>query len=61
MNFPLAKVLLATDGSKDATLAARAAVDVCEGTGAELYIVHVWQPIPTAHLGQRLSLPPFLE
>ena len=41
MDFPLAKVLLATDGSKDATLAARAAVDVCEGTGAELYIVHV--------------------
>ena len=50
MDFPLAKVLLATDGSKDATLAARAAVDVCEGTGAELYIVHVWHPIPTARL-----------
>ena len=28
MDFPLAKVLLATDGSKDATLAARAAVAV---------------------------------
>jgi nucleotide-binding universal stress UspA family protein len=50
MNRPLAKVLLATDGSKDAALAARAAVDVCERTGAELYIVHVWHPVPTAGL-----------
>ena len=37
------KVLLATDGSKDAALAARAAVDVCEGTGAQLHVVHAWQ------------------
>ena len=44
------KVLLATDGSKDAALAARAAVDVCEGTGAELHVVHVWFPAPTARL-----------
>ena len=44
------KVLLATDGSKDAALAARAAVDVCEGTGAELHVVHVWFPVPTARL-----------
>jgi nucleotide-binding universal stress UspA family protein len=46
----LRKVLLATDGSKDAALAARAAVDVCEGTGAELHIVHVWFNVPTARL-----------
>lgn len=46
----LEKVLLATDGSKDATLAARAAVDVCEGTGAELHVVHVWYSVPTARL-----------
>ena len=45
-----AKVLLATDGSKDAALAARAAVDVCEGTGAELHVVHVWFNVPTARL-----------
>jgi nucleotide-binding universal stress UspA family protein len=44
------KVLLATDGSKDAALAARAAVDVCEGTGAELHGVHVWFSVPTARL-----------
>lgn len=44
------KVLLATDGSKDAALAARAAADACEGTGAELHVVHVWFNIPTARL-----------
>jgi len=44
----LGKVLLATDASKDATLAARAAVDVCERTGAELHVVHVWYSVPTA-------------
>jgi nucleotide-binding universal stress UspA family protein len=46
----LRKVLLATDGSKDAALAARAAVDVCEGTSAELHVVHVWFSVPTARL-----------
>ena len=44
------KVLLATDASKDAALAARAAVDVCEGTGAELHVVHAWHSVPTARL-----------
>src|SRR5918992_1046732 len=44
------KVLLATDGSKDAALAARAAVDVCEGMGAELHVVHAWHSVPTARL-----------
>jgi nucleotide-binding universal stress UspA family protein len=44
------KVLLATDGSKDATLAAQAAADVCEGTGAELHVMHVWHSVPTARL-----------
>src|SRR5215211_1287345 len=42
------KVLLATDGSKDAGLAARAAVDVCQRTGAELHVVHAWHSVPTA-------------
>jgi nucleotide-binding universal stress UspA family protein len=46
----LEKVLLATDGSKDAALAVRAAVDVCERTGAELHVVHVWYSVPTARL-----------
>ena len=44
------KVLLATDGSKDAALAARPAVDVCQGTRAELHVVHVWFNVPTARL-----------
>jgi nucleotide-binding universal stress UspA family protein len=44
------RVLLATDGSKDASLAARAAADVCEGTGAELHVVHAWHTVPTARL-----------
>ena len=44
------KVLLATDGSKDAALAARTAVDVCERTGAQLHVVHAWQSVPTARL-----------
>ena len=44
------KVLLATDGSKDAALAARAAADACEGMGAELHLVHVWFNVPTARL-----------
>jgi len=44
------KVLLATDGSKDAGLAARAAVDVCQRTGAELHVVHAWHSVPTARL-----------
>src|SRR5215207_5627441 len=44
------KVLLATDGSKDAALAARAAVDVCQRTGAELHVVHAWHSVATARL-----------
>jgi nucleotide-binding universal stress UspA family protein len=38
--FP-AKILLATDGSEDATLAAQAAVNLAKDTGAELHVVHV--------------------
>ena len=38
--FP-AKILLATDGSEDAALAARAAADLSERAGSELHIVHV--------------------
>ena len=38
--FP-AKILLATDGSREATLAAQAAVDFSNKTGSELHVVHV--------------------
>lgn len=37
-------ILLATDGSEDAALAARAAADVSKRTGAGLHIVHAWMP-----------------
>lgn len=37
----LAKILLATDGSEEAVLAARAARDLAEKTGAELHVVYV--------------------
>src|SRR3712207_5934944 len=39
------KVLLATDGSEEAELATRAAVEVAEGTGSELHVVYV-EPLP---------------
>lgn len=40
--FP-SKILLATDGSPDAALAARAAADLSKVTGAELHLVHAWR------------------
>ena len=35
------KILLATDGSEDSELAARAAVELANSTGSELHLVHV--------------------
>jgi len=43
----LKNVLVATDGSKAAVLAVRAAVDISGKTGAELHVVHVWQGLPS--------------
>lgn len=54
--FP-AKVLLATDGSEDSELAARAAIDVSNETGAELYVVHVGEA-PSAYPPQTTGPPP---
>lgn len=45
--FP-GRVLLATDGSEDASVAARAAVDLAVGGGAELHVVHVFHPAAPA-------------
>jgi nucleotide-binding universal stress UspA family protein len=42
----LGKVLLATDGSEDATLAARVAADIAATTGREIHIVHVLESLP---------------
>ena len=38
------RILLATDGSADARLAARAAADLTTRSGAALHVVHAWQP-----------------
>src|SRR3712207_6253109 len=43
------KILLATDGSEDADLAARAAIELSNRTASELHVVHVWHDVPTAH------------
>jgi|SRR5215207_663937 len=47
MNTFPTKILLATDGSKEAALAARTAIDVAHKTGSELHVVYVepWPPI----------------
>ena len=39
------KILLATDGSEEAELAARTATEPAEKTGSELHVVYA-QPIP---------------
>lgn len=44
--FPT-RVLLATDSSPDAALAAQSAVELCERTGSELHVVHVGEYLPT--------------
>ncbi len=44
-DFP-AKILVATDGSDDSTLAVQAAVDLSNETGAELHVVHVGESHP---------------
>ena len=45
MNTLLRRILLATDGSEDAVLAARAA-EISEGAGSELHLVHVLPQFP---------------
>src|SRR5919112_5132148 len=43
--FP-AKILLATDGSREAELAARTAADLAQKTGSELHVVHAFGIAP---------------
>jgi len=45
--YPPKRILLATDGSEDAALASRAAVDLAIGAGSELHVAHFWQNVPT--------------
>ena len=40
------RVLLATDGSKDAELAAKAAVDLSRRSQTGLHVVHAWRALP---------------
>ena len=47
MSIFSSKMLLATDGSDDAALAARAAVDIARKTGPELHVVHAWHSVPS--------------
>lgn len=51
--FPT-RILLATDGSKEAVLAARTAVDLTEKTDSELHVIHVHRnlPVPYAYRGR---------
>jgi nucleotide-binding universal stress UspA family protein len=46
--FPT-KILLATDGSGDAELAATTAVGMAKSTSSELHVVHTWRPVPSVH------------
>ncbi len=43
--FPT-KVLLATDGSEEAALAAKTAIDIAQKTGSELHVVHARLMLP---------------
>lgn len=45
------KILLSTDGSEDADLATRAAVEIANGAGAELHLIHAWYPVPSTRFG----------
>ncbi len=47
MAFFPTRVLLATDGSPDAALAAGRAIELCEKTGSDLHVVHVGEYLPT--------------
>src|SRR5918997_4727697 len=45
MTTSVTTILLATDGSEEATLADRAAADLSNNTAAELHLVHVWTDV----------------
>ncbi len=49
MSTFLRRILRATDGSEDADLAARAAVDLYNRVGSELYVVHAWHSVPSTY------------
>lgn len=54
VSFPT-KVLMATDGSKDAVLAAQAAVDLANRSDSELHVAHAWTRVPSVHFQEYVS------
>ena len=50
--FP-AKILVATDGSEEAALAAQSAADLAARTGSELHVVHVGETLGPGYSGYR--------
>lgn len=58
MNIFPTRIILASDSSEDATVAARAAANISVRTGSELHVVHAWQkPIPRAYTRYPLPIP----
>jgi nucleotide-binding universal stress UspA family protein len=47
--MPPTRILLATDGSKDAELATNAAIELANTTGSELHVVYVGDFVPSPH------------
>ena len=58
--FPT-KILLTTDGSSEAKLATRAAVDLGKQTNSELHVIHVLDFVPTALLYPEVTDPEGVE
>ena len=58
--FPT-KILLTTDGSSEAELAARTAVDLSQQTNSELHVIHVWDIATTALLYPEATDPEEVE
>jgi nucleotide-binding universal stress UspA family protein len=54
--FPT-KILLATDGSSEAELATRTAVDLAQKTGSELHMIHVLDVAQIAMVGEGTTDP----
>ena len=46
VSYAPTKILVATDGSRDAVSATRAAIDLSARTGSELHVVHAWEALP---------------
>ena len=46
MNYFPTRILLATDGSEDAAVATRAAMDIANRSGSELHVMHAFEFIP---------------